>query len=31
MTEQQPADFGAMGVPQDAIARLAELRPDRAG
>ena len=31
MTDQQSADFGAMGVPQDAIARLAELRPDRPG
>src|SRR6202166_3800239 len=31
MTDQQSADFGAMGVPQDAIARLAGLRADRGG
>src|SRR6266487_1459907 len=31
MTDQQTDDFGAMGVPQDAIKRLAELTPGRAG
>ena len=30
-SEQQSADFAALGVPQDAIARLAELRPGHAG
>ena len=29
--QQQGADFAALGVPQDAIARLAELRPGHAG
>ena len=31
MTDQKEADFGAMGVPQDAIKRLAELTPGKAG
>src|SRR6266436_6668606 len=31
MTDQKSADFGAMGVPQDAIKRLAELTPGKAG
>jgi len=31
MTEQTPTDLAAMGVPQDAIARLAELTPGREG
>src|SRR5690242_5883432 len=30
-SEQQRADFAALGVPQDAIARLAELRPGSPG
>jgi uncharacterized protein YbjQ (UPF0145 family) len=31
MTDQKSADFGALGVPQDAVARLAELKPGNAG
>src|SRR6266704_4973051 len=31
MTDQKAADFGSMGVPQDAIKRLAELTPGKAG
>src|SRR5258707_8117292 len=31
MTDQKSVDFGAMGVPQDAIRRLAELTPGKAG
>ena len=32
MTDQkESAEFGAMGVPQDAIRRLAELTPGKAG
>src|SRR5712692_8725746 len=31
MTDQKSADFGTMGVPQDAIKRLAELTPGHAG
>src|SRR6266516_3333578 len=31
MTEQQSKEFGALGVPQDAMRRLAELRPGRPG
>jgi uncharacterized protein YbjQ (UPF0145 family) len=31
MTEQTSTDLGAAGVPQDAIARLAELRPGQPG
>src|SRR5258708_31872289 len=31
MNDQKSADFGAMGVPQDGIKRLAELQPGKAG
>ena len=31
MTEQTPTDLGAVGVPQDAMARLAELQPGKPG
>src|SRR5258708_33727723 len=31
MTDQKSVDFSAMGVPQDAIRRLAELTPGKAG
>src|SRR3984893_11564520 len=31
MTNQQTTDLGAAGVPQDAIKRLAELQPGKAG
>ena len=31
MTEQQGTDLGVLGVPQDAMRRLAELQPGRPG
>src|SRR5262249_22390074 len=31
MTEQQDTDLGGLGVPQDAMRRLAELRPRQPG
>ena len=31
MTDQQTTDLGVAGVPQDAIKRLAELQPGKAG